>query len=229
MEPIKIYKVGGCIRDSILGKQPKDIDYAVEASSFDTMRNYLLENGATIYLEKPEYLTIRAKYNKTDADFVLCRKDGIYKDGRRPESTEMGTIYDDLTRRDFRMNAISQDIVTGEFYDPFNGIQDIKDKVIRCVGSIDRLSEDYLRMLRAIRFSITLGFTMDSEIYVHIHDNWELLKEIAIERIVDEMNKAFNHSVHNTIYTFYNKFGISFTEWLFDHPEIFMKLVVRKS
>ena len=225
---MNIYLVGGCVRDKFLGKEPKDIDYAVEAESFEAMRNYLINDGAKIYLEKPEYLTIRAKHKNVDADFVLCRNDGLYKDGRRPESTSIGTIYEDLARRDFCCNSISINIKTNELLDPFNGRQDIQDKIIRCTGSVERLSEDYLRMLRAIRFAITLGFKLDDEIMVYIDDNWKLLKEIAVERIVDELNKAFTFNMFETIDFLRNNFKPELSKWLFTHPEIFMKLAVRK-
>src|SRR5689334_19330699 len=101
MNKVKLYKVGGYVRDQVLGLKSKDIDYAVEAESYDAMKNHLIEKGAKIYLEQPQYFTIRGKLNDEDADFVLCRKEGKYSDGRRPDTVEIGTIYDDLARRDF--------------------------------------------------------------------------------------------------------------------------------
>ncbi len=102
---VKIYLVGGSIRDQLLGLKSKDLDYAVEAGSYEEMRDYIKENGK-IFLETPEYLTIRAHLkNGEPADFVLCRKDGEYSDGRRPDKVTPGTLYDDLARRDFTVNA----------------------------------------------------------------------------------------------------------------------------
>ena len=109
-----IYQVGGSLRDECLGRPCKDFDFSVEAPSYEAMREHLVQDGYTIFLEKPEYLTIRARFPKGHpqervcADFVLCRKDGFYSDGRRPDTVEPGTIYDDLARRDFTMNAMAR-------------------------------------------------------------------------------------------------------------------------
>lgn len=188
---IKYYMVGGAVRDKILGVESKDIDYSVEAPSFEIMREELLARGMKIYPTKEEYMTIRGKLNGIDADFVLCRKDGFYSDGRRPDTVEMGTIMDDLARRDFTMNAIAIDGETGEYIDPFDGRKDIKDKLIRCVGSVDRLKEDSLRMIRALRFKITKGFNLHFEIEDCIRDNYKLLENVSKERIFEEMNRMF--------------------------------------
>lgn len=195
---MKIYEVGGCVRDKLLGVEPKDIDYSVEANSFEEMKTELLKRGMELWPTDEKYMTLRGKLNGIAADFVLCRKDGFYSDGRRPDQVEMGTIYDDLARRDFTMNAIAFDLEADKFLDPFNGHADIKNKIIRCVGSTDRLKEDSLRMLRALRFSITKGFEIDFEIMKCIIENYTLLKNISRERIFVEMNLMFQHSTLET-------------------------------
>ena len=82
MQNVRVFKVGGAVRDQFLNRPNKDVDFAVEAESYDVMRNYILENGGKIYLETPEFLTIRGRMpDLGDADFVLCRKDGKYSDG----------------------------------------------------------------------------------------------------------------------------------------------------
>lgn len=194
---VKLYKVGGCVRDEILGLKSKDIDYAVTASSYEEMKDYLISLEANIFLEKPEYLTIRAKVKGEDADFVLCRKDGAYSDGRRPDSVKIGTIEDDLARRDFTMNAIAID-ENGNYIDPFNGVLDIKLGIIKCVGSSDRIREDSLRMLRALRFAITKKFIMGYEIERILHNEYNLLKNISRERIYEELNRMFSFSTELT-------------------------------
>lgn len=197
---IKLYQVGGYVRDEILGIKSKDIDYAVEASSYDEMKSYIQEKG-TIFLEKPEYLTIRAKIGKETCDYVLCRKDGPYKDGRHPEEVYPGTIYDDLARRDFTMNAIAK-CEDGTYIDPYGGIRDIHDMRIRCVGNAeDRFSEDALRMLRAIRFCITKDFHFDDDIRVALYNQEliDLLDTIPVERMYDELSKCFKHNTPNTM------------------------------
>lgn len=195
---IKFYKVGGCVRDKFLNRKSKDIDYSVEAPSYEDMKAEIINRGGTIYLENPEYLTLRANVpNMGACDYVLCRKDGEYIDGRRPESVEHGTIYDDLARRDFTMNAIAED-EDGNFIDPFNGIRAINERMIETVGWVgDRFREDGLRILRALRFSITLGFNFHGDIYRFLlSDNVDMdsyLGGVSVERIREELYKMFMH------------------------------------
>src|SRR5258706_480133 len=189
---IKIYRVGGAVRDSIMGLKSKDIDYSVEAESFDAMRDYIVSIGGQIFLETPNFLTIRARVGRESADYVLARKDNDYSDGRRPDSVEPGTLYDDLARRDFTMNAIAIDS-QGYYIDPFYGIIDIGQRIIRCVGKAeDRISEDWLRLLRAARFSITKDMKIDSTITKFFDDNYatsHLAKSVSEERIREETSK----------------------------------------
>lgn len=220
---MEIYEVGGCVRDEILGVKSKDIDFSVVLSPedfpakgnvvsmpepFEVMRNELRGQGFKIFLETPEHLTIRAQFPgkrpkgspfKDDirgltADFVLARKEGTYSDGRRPDSVEVGTLEDDLNRRDFTMNAIAKD-TEGNLIDPHNGVQDINDGVIRAVGNaFDRLNEDALRAVRALRFSVTKGFRIDKELEFAMGAAAVLDKirnNIADERISDELSKMF--------------------------------------
>ncbi len=144
---ITLYKVGGCVRDKIMGIAPKDIDFTVECSSFAEMEEYIKKEGGVIYQSKPEFLTIRAKVWGINADFVCCRQEGNYSDGRRPDEVKIGTILQDLSRRDFSINSIAEKVVdgvdTGEYIDPYNGVGDIAKKIIRCVGKPeDRFNED---------------------------------------------------------------------------------------
>lgn len=202
---IKTYQVGGCVRDSLLGIQSKDIDYAVEAPSYEAMVAWIRQRGK-IYLEKPEFLTVRAHLAGGEpADYVLCRKDGTYTDGRRPDAVEPGTLLDDLKRRDFTVNAIAFDEETKEYIDPHGGREDLKLGDLRCVGKTkDRFSEDALRMLRAIRFSITKGLTMSGPILDSFYDK-ELLAllrdKISSDRKRDELEKCFRFSTKKTIET----------------------------
>lgn len=201
---IQIYKVGGAVRDEFLGVKSKDIDFAVEAPSYEAMRDYIAANGK-IFLEKPEYFTIRAKLNGADADFVLCRKEHGYTDGRRPDLVTAGDIYDDLSRRDFTMNAIAIRVSDGEVFDPHNGVRDLAKRNIRCVGEAeDRFSEDSLRMLRAVRFRITKGFMLDDSIWLALK-NPKLLDKLANvskERIREELNRCFKHDTLATLKMF---------------------------
>ncbi len=207
---IEYYEVGGCVRDRLMGNHnPKDIDYTVVAPSYEAMKADIEKRADKIFLEKPEYQTIRAKVGGVDADFVLARKDGAYSDGRRPDSVEPGTIFDDLARRDFTMNAIAQRDLTdgdhsklGDVIDPFNGRDDIATRMIRTVGNpYERFSEDALRMLRAVRFAITKGFYMHVGVHACLHDPFllEKLESVSNERIREELNKCFAYDTQHTL------------------------------
>lgn len=202
---MRLYKVGGAVRDSFLNRKSKDIDYVVECESFDAMREEILRRGGKIYLESPKFFTIRGQLPGIgDADFVLARKEGQYKDGRHPEIVEVGTIYDDLARRDFTMNAIAI-AESGEIIDPHGGITDIAFQRINCVGNAeDRFGEDGLRILRAIRFSITLGFGLSESIAdIIMYGNMrEYLGGVSQERIREELYKCFSHDTRRSIAVF---------------------------
>ena len=213
---MKMFLVGGAVRDELMGiplHRIKDLDFAVEAESFETMRAELVAQGFDIFLETPEYLTIRARFPRghehaasgLTADFVLCRIDGPTLDHRRPAFVEPGTIFDDLARRDFTMNAIARDIETGELIDPHGGAKDITDRVIRFVGDpMVRIREDALRAIRALRFRITKDFRLSPSTEYHILINnaetIRLLEHISIERIEAELRKMFNHDTLTTLF-----------------------------
>jgi len=190
---IKIYEVGGKIRDEFLNLKNNDSDFAVIAPSFAAMREFIVLNGGEIFLETEQYLTIRAKMPELGAaDFVLGRTDGAYRDGRRPESVNVcSTIEQELGRRDFTVNAMARDCETGELIDPFNGQADIANKTIRCVGDArQRFMEDRLRVLRAIRFSITKGFTLQMDTRAAISE-FSDLRGVSVERVREELLKCF--------------------------------------
>jgi tRNA nucleotidyltransferase/poly(A) polymerase len=198
---VQIYKVGGAVRDEFLGVKSKDIDFAVEAPSYDAMRDYIAERGK-IFLEKPEYFTIRAKLDGLDADFVLCRKEHGYSDGRRPDLVTAGDIYDDLSRRDFTVNAIAVRTSDGEVFDPHSGVRDIEQRVVRCVGNAyERFSEDSLRMIRAIRFHITKDFWLHRDIVDALNDQKlvDELENVSTERVREELNRCFRHNTLQTL------------------------------
>jgi tRNA nucleotidyltransferase (CCA-adding enzyme) len=195
------YKVGGCVRDQFLGITSKDIDYAVEAPSFDAMREAILARGGKIFVETPEHFTIRANVPELGAcDYVLCRKDGPYSDGRRPDWVQVGTLADDLARRDFRMNAIA---ITekGEVIDPHNGRKDIQDRVIQAVGDPwERLIEDKLRAFRAIRFCVTKRFVIEDALNAAISGlSMDSFTYTSTERIRDELAKMFKHDSYHAM------------------------------
>ena len=148
---VKVYQVGGSVRDKLLGLPHHDLDYAVECGSFEQMVKYLTDQGYTIYSSKPEYGCVKArKGDEITSDFTICRKDGNYSDNRRPDTIVPSNLITDLSRRDFTMNAIAIDD-TEQFIDPFGGREDIRRRIIKCVGDpVDRLVEDPLRGIRAL-------------------------------------------------------------------------------
>lgn len=203
MNELKFYLIGGACRDLLLGQKPKDLDYVCVAPSFAAMRDAVLAKGGEIFLETEKHFTLRAKVPGLGAaDFVLARRDGAYSDARRPDSVEIGTLLDDQSRRDFTVNSIAQDTETGEFIDPFNGQKDLAAKVLRCVGNTQkRMAEDSLRMLRALRFVITKGFSFDPALHWFLFDeeNAGLLHRISMERIREELLKCFQHDTLQTL------------------------------
>ncbi len=203
---IKMFEVGGAIRDAFLGVKSKDRDFVCIGQSFEQMREFVLLNGGEIFLETPQYFTIRAKVpNLGAADFVLGRKDGEYKDGRRPTEVFLcETIEQELARRDFTVNAMAVNVETEEFIDPFGGKRDLTNRTLRCVGNtVDRMTEDALRMLRAIRFGITkqLVFGETLESFLLNPDSADLLANVSIERIREELVKCFEFNTLATLGT----------------------------
>lgn len=176
MTKFRIFDVGGFIRDELLGKHSKDRDSVVlieggEGLSVDEgfalMRDHLVSEGFTIFVETPEHATIRANppvKGDLPADFVLARREGPYSDGRRPDWVKVGTLADDLDRRDFTVNSLAREVGTDTIIDRHNGQADLAAGVLRFVGDpADRIREDALRVMRAVRFSVTKGFTFAPE------------------------------------------------------------------
>lgn len=203
----KFYLVGGAVRDGLLKLPVKDLDYAVEAESYSAMREAIVKRGGKVFLETPEFLTIRAKVPKLGAsDFVLCRKDRGSTDGRHPDSVEAGTLLEDLARRDFTINAMARS-EEGVLIDPFNGIQDLATKTLRTVGvARERFKEDYLRVLRAIRFAVTKGFTLHPDIIACLEDITIILelKKVSVERVREELGKAFAADTNRMMFIFHD-------------------------
>lgn len=217
---VRILKVGGCVRDQLLGVPFHDIDFAVEADSFEEMEAHVRSITKNVFLIKPEFFTIRAQLHSGEAvDFVLCRKDGIHSDGRRPDSVEKGTIFDDLARRDFTVNALAID-EAGILLDPHGGESDLAQKLLRCVGDTEeRFNEDSLRILRAIRFHITKGFSLHKDIQKVFSQPkiWiPKLKNVSEERTREELFKCFNHSTVETL-RFFKRIPFEWTEALFQN------------
>lgn len=185
----KAYAVGGCVRDAIMGIPPKDIDITSSAKPVELEK--LLDDNDVRYVETGlHHGTISAILNHKPYEITTFRMDGVYDDNRHPsEVTFVDDIKEDLARRDFTMNAIAYNEDEG-FVDYFGGQEDIKNKLIRCVGDANtRFNEDALRIMRAIRFASIHGFDIEEKTKKAIFDNKMLLNNIAVERIFVELIK----------------------------------------
>lgn len=185
------YLVGGCVRDLIIGRKPKDWDLTTNATPEQIQALF----SDTFY--ENAYGTVGVVSDETDDETLKVieitpyRTETTYTDFRRPDAVKFAkTLDEDLGRRDFTMNAIAYDISKGHFIDPYKGQEDIQAKLIKTVGSpIDRFTEDALRMLRAVRLSAELGFACNAEAISAIFGNVFLLKHISKERIRGEFIK----------------------------------------
>jgi poly(A) polymerase/tRNA nucleotidyltransferase (CCA-adding enzyme) len=183
------YAVGGAVRDIVLGREPKDWDVATSAKPEDIMRIF----PDSVYENQFGTVGVKTRSeNKSVAviEVTTFRKEGKYSDFRHPDEVKFSeTLQDDLSRRDFTVNAMAISL-EGEIIDPFGGRDDVKKKTIRTVGDpAERFSEDALRLMRAVRFAAELGFDIEAETFSAIVANADLLGKIAEERIRDELTK----------------------------------------
>ncbi|MCK4561598.1 MAG: HD domain-containing protein [Flavobacteriaceae bacterium] len=195
------YVIGGFVRDFILqrdistspNKTKKDIDIVVVGSGIDLAKKVasLLPNKPKVQIFKT-YGTAMLRFQDIEVEFVGARRESYSKESRNPKVTT-GTLEDDQNRRDFTINALAISLNKkdhGELLDPFNGIKDMQNKIIKTpLGPDVTYSDDPLRMLRAIRFSSQLNFIIEEESLKAITRNSERIKIITNERIVDELNK----------------------------------------
>jgi poly(A) polymerase len=218
----KFYEVGGCVRDEILGLKSKDIDYVAVPSDgllkdvtsahdmFGILESHLEEEEFELFLVTPDCFTIRAKFPKGHkyegvADFVMARKEiGYIPDTRQPMVVP-GTLYDDLERRDFTLNALAKD-ENGEIIDYFNGLKALECGVLITPLLVEKtMLDDPLRLLRAFRFSITKGFVISTPIMLtcSMDSVVEKLEQVVSqERIRDEVFKMMKHDTLKTLELF---------------------------
>ena len=188
------YLVGGCVRDLVVGRTPKDWDFTTNAHP-DQIQALFLDSFCN-----NDYGTVGIKNSETDdkrlqvIEVTPYRTESGYSDARRPDTVTFGvTLAEDLARRDFTINAIAYRLATNETVDLYGGIDDIQEKRIKTVGAADaRFNEDALRMMRAVRLAAELDFMIDSDTMVGIINNHQQLGRIAIERIAAEFIKLIN-------------------------------------
>jgi poly(A) polymerase len=191
---VKSYVIGGFVRDFLLQRNfKKDIDIVAVGSGID-----LAQKVSSLIKGKPKvqvfktYGTAMLRYDDIDVEFVGARKESYREDSRNPV-VETGTLEDDQNRRDFTINALALSLDEADFgtlVDPFNGVSDLHNKIIRTPLDPDiTYSDDPLRMMRAIRFATQLGFTIEEKSLEAITRNKERIRIITGERITDELNK----------------------------------------
>jgi tRNA nucleotidyltransferase/poly(A) polymerase len=189
---LKAWVVGGFVRDSILKRENKDIDIVVVGNGVDfaqaVAKNF--NNDCSLSVFK-NFGTAQIKFDDWIIEFIGARKESYRRDSRKP-IVENGTLIDDQNRRDFTINAMYLSLNSdnfGELYDPFNGVQDLQNMVIRTCSNPDiTFSDDPLRMLRAIRFASRLNFRIELKTFEAIKANVNRIEIVSQERITDEMN-----------------------------------------
>ena len=190
---VDCYVVGGYVRDLFLERPSKDIDVVVVGSGIAVAEALKKELGKKAHLTVfRNFGTAQVKMAATEVEFVGARKESYSHDSRKPY-VEDGTLEDDQNRRDFTINALAiclNEDCFGQLMDPFDGIYDLEDKLIRTPLDPDiTFSDDPLRMMRCIRFATQLGFFIDEETFDALTRNAERIKIISAERIIEELNK----------------------------------------
>jgi len=177
---------GGCVRDKLLGHEPKDYDIATSARPQEVLGIFPGSNEVGAH-----FGVVIAKHHGHHVEIATFRTDGSYKDGRRPESVTFSTAEEDAQRRDFTINGLFENPETGQVIDYVGGLADLKNGVLRAIGDAEaRFCEDALRLLRAVRFSTRLGFQIAAGTRKALEDRADLLAQIAPERIRDEFSKT---------------------------------------
>jgi len=180
-----IYAVGGTVRDFILKKDLTDFDFATDASPNETKS--ILERYDDTF---SQYGVIIYRYENKKLEITSFRKENLYFDSRHPQKIEfVKDMQIDYKRRDFTINALYMND-TGKIYDFCDGLNDLHNKIIRVIGDIDtRMKEDPLRILRALRFMMTLDFTLDKNLEKYIYEHTYLLNKLNVDKVKQEIRK----------------------------------------
>ncbi len=178
------FLVGGAVRDMLLGREIEDYDIATDALTDDIVRIFrrVVPTGV-------EHGTVTVLFGGTQFEVTTFRIDGTYSDGRRPDSVAFTpSIYEDLRRRDFTINAIAYDLVNAKLLDPHHGISDLRSGIIRAINNPEeRFREDGLRPMRACRFAAQFGFTIEAHTKTSIPKSLATVARVSVERVRDEI------------------------------------------
>lgn len=196
------YIVGGCVRDFLLNRTPNDFDITTNATPLQVEEIFkdfhVIETGL-------QHGTVTVVVEGVTVEITTYRIDGLYSDGRHPDNVQYTSkLKDDLSRRDFTINAMAYNHEVG-IVDKFNGINDLKNGLITCVGEPQkRFSEDALRIMRAIRFSSQLNFSIEENTSNKVHELKDTLNKVSVERIAVELNKLIMGDKPHEILTSYS-------------------------
>jgi len=201
--------VGGAVRDMLRGKKIHDWDIATDAAPEEVTAIIKAAKGKVIPTGI-KHGTVTVFYKNHNAEVTTFRTEAGYSDGRRPDKVEyISNIEEDLSRRDFTMNAIAMRLPGGEIIDPFDGAKDIKNKIIRCVGNASqRFNEDGLRPLRAVRFAAQLGFEIEENTLSAIPDALSVSAKVSQERVRDEIDKILASPLPSLAFRLMEKTGL---------------------
>lgn len=188
----QLFEVGGSIRDMLRGVPTKDRDFVLTTQNWNDLEAWCEARMDKIFLKQKEFLTIRGFMGGIPMDVTACTT----------------SIEENIAHRDFSINAMAREVDPstmrhiGPIVDQFGGNASLQEQVIRCVGNPrDRIKEDPIRLLRAMRFSVTMGFTLDPQLAseMFLLRNWALLNTVAPERIQQELKKSFTADTAKTL------------------------------
>lgn len=180
---------GGCVRDRLLGKEPKDYDVATSAKPAQVIE--LFPGALTV---GAHFGVVVVRHGDEHIEVATFRQDGVYADGRHPESVTFSTPEMDAQRRDFTVNGLFEDPVRGEIIDYVGGEADMKAKVLRAIGDpTKRFHEDHLRLMRAVRFATVLGFEIEAETWTAVKAMAPQIKHVSMERLREEFSRTMLH------------------------------------
>lgn len=231
----ELYEVGGRVRDKFLGLPSNDVDYTVVLQptkmqqgdlkiQFALFVTQIKKEGYRVHVEYPETLTVKAKFPEwhalkgLDADFVVARKELGYIQGTRQPNVVLGTLMDDLERRDFTVNAMAEDIF-GVITDPFDGQGDLLRGILRTPSdTVASFNDDPLRVMRAMRFAITKNLNYSDDIVTAIKLlQPEKMAVVSTERIRKELQLMFKHDT---------SLSLRYLRWLEDmNPKLYSNII----
>lgn len=185
-----LHAVGGAVRDALAGRAVGDIDFTTDALP-DQVTRICKAARCAVIPTGIKHGTVTALWKGASFEITTYRTDIGYSDSRHPDAVAFtASLEEDLARRDFTVNAIAFDVLTGEIIDPFGGRADIARGIIRCVGDPDtRFREDALRMLRCVRFAVTLGYEIDPRAFEAVQKGAQAVTLLSKERVAEELKK----------------------------------------